>query len=186
MLQNRKFEPNFWALCMPRRRAVAGWAGCRFCKGKKGLPRASPNSVRCTASECTKALTRERKAAKELQVEPSEAAVPQQALESIEEMPDGVWVHELGEILGERCCRVRLLSDKRRRSGPRDSYQQEYLVRGTFLEDDGDEGEEDEEDVPEPNTYWVTEEALLQTIERADVKQALQERQEHVLEGLDE
>ena len=112
--------------------------------------------------------------------------MPQQALESSEEMPDGVWVHELTEILGERCCRVRLLSNKRRRAGPRDSYQQEYLVRGTFLEDDGDEGEEGDEDIPEPNTYWVTEEDLLQTIERADVKEALQERQKRVLEGLDE
>mmetsp|Transcript_5024 Transcript_5024/g.16342 ORF Transcript_5024/g.16342 Transcript_5024/m.16342 type:complete len:86 (+) Transcript_5024:282-539(+) len=62
--------------------------------------------------------------------------------------------------------------------------QQEYLIRGTFLEDDGDEGEEDEEDVPEPNTYWVTEEDLLQTIERDDVRAALKERQERVLGDL--
>eukprot|EP00966_Prymnesium_polylepis_P287926 6650091-Prymnesium_polylepis.2 len=163
-----------------------GWAGCRFCKGKKGLPRASPNAVRCTASECTKALTRERQAAKGQQEQPPEAAAPQQLLESAEEMPDGMWVHELTEILGERCCRLHLLSKKRRRVGPRDSYQQEYLIRGTFLEDDGDEGEEDEEDVPEPNTYWVTEEDLLQTIEREDVKTALKERQERVLRDLDE
>ena len=68
----------------------------------------------------------------------------------------------------------------------RDSYQQEYLIRGTFLEDDGDEGEEDEEDVPEPNTYWVTEEDLLQTIERDDVRTALKERQRRVLGDLNE
>ena len=101
-------------------------------------------------------------------------------------MPDVMWVHELTEILGERCCRLHLLSKKRRRVGPRDSYQQEYLIRGTFLEDDGDEGEEDEEDVPEPNTYWVTEEDLLQTIERDDVRTALKERQERVLGDLNE
>ena len=163
-----------------------GWAGCRFCKGKKGLPRASPNSVRCTAAACTKALTRERQAARGQQEQPPQAAVPQQALESAEEMPDVMWVHELTEILGERCCRLHLLSKKRRRVGPRDSYQQEYLIRGTFLEDDGDEGEEDEEDVPEPNTYWVTEEDLLQTIERDDVRTALKERQERVLGDLNE
>ena len=64
--------------------------------------------------------------------------------------------------------------------------QQEYLIRGTFLEDDGDEGEEDEEDVPEPNTYWVTEEDLLQSIERDDVRKALKERQERVLGDLNE
>ena len=163
-----------------------GWAGCRFCKGTKNLPRASPNSVRCTAAACTKALTRERQAAREQQEQPPEAAGPQQALESAVEMPDGMWVHELTEILGERCCRLHLLSKKRRRVGPRDSYQQEYLIRGTFLEDDGDEGEEDEEDGPEPNTYWVTQEDLLQTIERDDVRKALKERQERVLGDLDE
>ena len=43
-----------------------------------------------------------------------------------------------------------------------------------------------EEDVPEPNTYWVTEEDLLQTIERDDVRTALKERQERVLGDLDE
>ena len=112
--------------------------------------------------------------------------MPQQAPESAEEMPDGVWVHELTEILGERCCRVRLLSRKRRRSGPQDSYQQEYLIRGTFLEDDGDEEEQDTPWVPEPNMYWVTKEDLLQTIERDDVRKALKERQERVLGDLDE
>ena len=73
------------------------------------------------------------------------------------------------EILGERCCRPAKLSNKRRRVGPR-SYQQEYLIRGLFLEDDGDEGEADEEEVAEPNTYWVTEADLLQTIGKDDVK----------------
>jgi hypothetical protein len=102
-------------------------------------------------------------------------------------MPEGMWVHELIEILGERCCRPERLTAKRRRSGPRDSYQQEFLVRGTFLEDDGDEGsEEDEEDVPEPNTYWVTQDDLLQTIEKSVVLEHLHARQDHVKNGLEE
>jgi hypothetical protein len=85
-----------------------------------------------------------------------------------------MWVHELKAILGERCCRPSKLSKKRRRSGPRDSYEQEFLVLGTFLEDDGDEEDEDDEDVPEPGMFWVTQNELLQTISKADVKKALQ------------
>ena len=112
------------------------------------------------APRCKK-LTEVRKAKEQ---EQPEVAVPQQALEDSEDLPEGLWVHELTEILGERCCRPAKLSNKRRRVGPRDSYQQEYLIRGLFLEDDGDEGEADEEEVAEPNTYWVTEADLLQTI----------------------
>ena len=47
-----------------------------------------------------------------------------------EEIPDEKYVTELVEILGERCCRLKLLNPKRRRNGPRDAYEQEYLVRG--------------------------------------------------------
>ena len=56
-----------------------GWAECFNCKGKKGCPRASKNSVRCTAFECSKKLTEKRKAKEQ---EQPEVAVPQQALES--------------------------------------------------------------------------------------------------------
>lgn len=38
----------------------------------------------------------------------------------------------------------------------------------------------------EPNTYWVTEADLLQTIGKDDVKDALKRRQERVLQELDE
>ena len=95
-----------------------GWAGCFNCKGKKGCPRASKNSVRCTASACTKKLTEVRKAKEQ---EQPEVAVSQQALEDSEDLPEGLWVHELTEILGERCCRPAKLSNKRRRVGPRDT-----------------------------------------------------------------
>jgi hypothetical protein len=53
--------------------------------------------------------------------EQPEVAVPQQALEDSEDLPEGLWVHELTEILGERCCRPAKLSNKRRRVGPRDT-----------------------------------------------------------------
>ena len=38
----------------------------------------------------------------------------------------------------------------------------------------------------EPNTYWVTEADLLQTIGKDDVKDALKRRQARVLQELDE
>ena len=104
-------------------------------------------------------------------------------------MPDSMWVHELTEILGERCCKPDTLSNKRRRWGPHlgrlIQYIQEFLVRGTFLEEDADdEDEPEDEDVPEPNTYWVTRADLLEPIDKEDVKAALKERQERVMSEL--
>ena len=98
-------------------------------------------------------------------------------------MPEGVWVNEIMEILGERCCEVHKLSKKKRKNGPGTAYAQEYLVRGTFLEDDGDD-DGDEDDVPEPNTFWVDKDALLDTIDRNDVKAALEERHKRVISEL--
>ena len=96
-------------------------------------------------------------------------------------------MHELKAILGERCCKPSKLSNKRRRCGPRDSYLQEFLVLGTFLEDDGDEADEDDdddEDVPLAGMYWVTQDDMYQTIEPADVKAAVEKRQQEVRDGL--
>ena len=69
-------------------------------------------------------------------------------------MPDGkMWVNEIKEILGERCCKPSSMTRKKRKCGPESTYLQEYLVRGTFLVEDDDESDADDE--PEPNTYWV-------------------------------
>ena len=62
-------------------------------------------------------------------------------------------------------------------------YQQQYLVRGKFLEEDGDDNDEDD-DSPEPNTDWVNQVDLIETIAIADIKAALVTRHEHVLSGL--
>ena len=51
----------------------------------------------------------------------------------MEMMPEGTWLQELDEILGERCCELRKLSHKKRKNGPGSLYQQQYLVRGKFL-----------------------------------------------------
>ena len=155
--------------------------GCFHCKGKSGKPRASKNAVRCTAFACKSALTRKREQERAEQM--PTAALADQARTDTEKMPDGMWVHELTEILGERCCQVDKLSKKRRRSGPcGDSYEQEFLVRGLFLEEDADDEEAEDEDVAEPNTYWVTRADLLEAIDKEDVKGA---RQGRVLGELD-
>ena len=100
-------------------------------------------------------------------------------------MPEHMWVKEIEEILGERCCEPHQMSKKKRKNGPGKTYWQEYCVRGHFLEDDGDAEDDEEDDVPEPNTFWVEQGVLLDTIDVEDVKEALRARHEAVLDGLD-
>ena len=57
-------------------------------------------------------------------------------------------------------------------------------MRGTYLEDDGEADDDDEDDTPEPNTFWVTNTDLLDTIAVEDVKAALRARHEAVLDDL--
>ena len=52
-----------------------------------------------------------------------------------------------------------------------------------FLEDDGDE-EDDDDAAPEPNTFWVSQVDLLETIAKADIKAALVARHEKILQDL--
>ena len=73
---------------------------------------------------------------------------------------------------------------RKRKNGPGPAYHQEFLVRGTFLEDDGDADEEEDDDTPEPNAFWIYKANILETIDVADLKTALQERHEAVLGDL--
>ena len=50
-----------------------------------------------------------------------------------------------------------------RKNGPRSSYRQQFLVRGSFLIVD------EEDDQPEPNTYWVDQNALTASTTAAAV-----------------
>ena len=100
-----------------------------------------------------------------------------------EEMPETMWVHELQEILGERACVVRKLSKVQLKCGPRSAARQQFLVRGSFLVEVED-GDEEEDDTPEPNTFWVNQDDLLETIAVEDVEEALEARQEAVMDGL--
>ena len=76
------------------------------------------------------------------------------------------------------------MSHKKRKNGPGASSKQEFLVRGYFLEDDGDANDEEKDDTPEPNTYWIEKDDLLETIDIGDVKDALRQRHDEVLEDL--
>ena len=106
-------------------------------------PRASPNSVRCTGNACKDAL----KATRQQQggAASTEGLVVAAAQAAAEEMPHGVSVHEVEEILGERCCKPTEMSKKKRKNGPGKELRQQFLVRGTFLQP-ADDDEDDEDD----------------------------------------
>ena len=149
--------------------------GCVICSGKRGQPRNGQGGQTCSASQCKGAYKGQRA------LQPSAGVVVD--VEAADKMPSGMWVHEIEEILGEKCCDPRKLSKKKRKGGPGSDYHQQFLVRGTFLEDDGGE-DSDEDDTPEPNTLWVDQADLLETIAMEDVKRALKARCQAVLCGL--
>ena len=159
-----------------------GWEGCYNCGGKNGCPRASPNSTRCTAWACKMALTAKRAADKDAASQP----VALQAAAGDDEhemMPATMWVHELEEILGERCCIIKNLSPVQRKCGPRSKARQQFLVRGRFLQE-VESDDEDEDDEPALDTFWVDQTDLLSTIAVDDVEEALETRQAAVVAGL--
>ena len=100
-------------------------------------------------------------------------------------MPANMWVQEIIEIIGETCCEPQRILHKKRKNGSGNAKNQMYCVRGYFLEDDGDAEDKEEDNVPEPNTFWVEEADLLETIQVNDVREALVARHEAVLEGLE-
>ena len=57
-------------------------------------------------------------------------------------------------------------------------------MRGSFLENDHDAEEEEEDEAPEPNTFWVDQDALVRDVGKESVKKALRVRQERVIRGL--
>ena len=104
---------------------------CVICSGQEKLPRNGPGGSTCSASRCKRAY-------KEQRALPTVGlALGTDALHS-EKMPANKWVQSIEEILGERCCEPLKMSHKKRKNGPGASSVQEFLVRGYFLEDDGD------------------------------------------------
>ena len=142
--------------------------------------RASKNSVRCVGSACKAALTAMRRQGV---VTTATTEGPDTAAAEVltEEMPDGMSVHEIEEILGEQCCKLDTMSIKKRKNGPGKDCHQQFLVRGTFLRPPDNDEDDQEDDTPEPNTYWVDKDELLQTIHVNDVVAALNARHEQLL-----
>ena len=163
---------------------------CRICKGRKGRGRNNGGKT-CSAYECKEQYKRERALAAD------RTGTVTAAEDDAEDLPSDKSVVKLHEILGERCCQPSKLKNKQRRSAlRRKSYHQEYLVRGSFLEDgseDEAEGEGDEEDEeedeapyePEENMYWVAQDILIAAIGGAQVKRAITARQRQVSRDLD-
>ena len=94
-----------------------GWSGCFNCEGRSGCPRASANSASCTASACKRALAAQRAADKPGAWQPVALQAAAAGDDSHDMMPENMWVHELEEILGERCCVVKKLSPVQRKCG---------------------------------------------------------------------
>ena len=175
----RTWELFSYLLCLERRdpmpRASQVFYGCVKCGGKKGCPRNGKGGVTCSASACKRARAEEG----ESDALPSTEGISMD-MAQCEMMPPDKWIQELEEILGERCCELRTLSHKKRKNGPGTSYCQQFLVRGKFLEDDGDDND-DEDTCAEWNTYWIKAVDLEETIAKADIKEALVARHERVL-----
>ena len=159
-----------------RPHAMAVFKGCVICKGKKRQPRNGRGGNTCSAGDCKRRY-------KEQRLQPSVAAVTNDAHEAAD-LPDDMYVDKIKEILGERCCEPFKLSHKKRKNGPGTEYSQQFLVRGNFLTDDGDADDGDEDEEPEPNTFWVNKEDLLETIDKVDVEEALRVRHEKVVADL--
>ena len=161
------------------------YSGCKVCFGKSGNGKApgTKKPSTCTGHKCKTVWALRAAQAAPVQLQPQELSIQL----DVEAMPDHMAIHGLVEILGERCCVLRKLTAKQRRSGPRAAYEQQFLVRGTFLEhdddDDRDDASEDDEDVPEPSTYWVNQADLLEAgFDAAEIKDAIRERHERVME----
>ena len=153
--------------------------GCAISSCTKKNPRNGPNGATCTADKCKTAYKRLRRQTDDAMAGDNvAAAVPA----NTDVLPANMWVHDVEEILGERCCEPHKLSSGRRKRGPGSAARQQFLVRGGFLVDDDESDTED--DIPEPNSFWVDRDVLLETIAEADVKAALKTRYESVLASL--
>lgn len=166
---------------------------CKICKGHKRLRRNGPGGLTCRAASCKREHRNQRRTRTG---DHTGTATVSAAVEDAEDLPSDMSVVRLYEILGERCCQPSRLGRKHRASPLRRKvYHQEYLVRGSFLEDGSeDEGEgEDEEDegedeapyAPKDDMYWIAQDMLIKAIGGAQVKKAIATRQKQVKDKLD-
>ena len=156
----------------------AVFMGCWYTECAKENPRNGKRGVTRSAFSCKEAYKAHRR--KHADDAATEGAAPVPATVFGDVMPKNMWVSYLTDILGERCCEPHKMSKKQRKNGPRSAARQQFLVRGTFLEEDGDSDGDDHDDTPEPNTFWVDKDVLLDTISKDDVKESLRLRHEAV------
>ncbi|KAL1500081.1 hypothetical protein AB1Y20_012755 [Prymnesium parvum] len=160
----------------------SGWL-CFNCKGSSRKRRASKNSRSCTAYACKKALRKRRLEQGAQLPEASLITQPAPRLTG-ERMPRNMYVQELRQILGERCCLPSEMSNFCRRNGPYNGGQQEFLVRGYFMEVDTRQdvdtlelrSAEEADPVGELNLLWVHVDDLSATICKSDIQAALLDR----------
>ena len=161
---------------MPARSAPV-FKDCWYTECAEANPRNGKRGVTCTAFICKEAYKAHR--LKHAEDTPTEgAALATTATGDV--LPRNMWVSYLTEILGERCCEPHKISKKLRKNGPHSAARQQFLVRGTFLEEDGDSDSDEHDNTPEPNTFWVDKAVLLDTISKEDVKESLRLRHEAV------
>ena len=83
---------------------VRVYKGCVICKGRRGQPRNGKTGTTCSANQC-KLEYKEQRAQRG--IAPKDGLANDIAAQAAAEaMPGGMWVHEVEEILGERCCEL--------------------------------------------------------------------------------
>ena len=158
---------------------------CVECHGGKGCPRNGAGGLTCSSHVCKEKL-KNRRAALAIEGLPLDAAAPHGHGDTL---PDGMTVNEIKEILGERCCIPNGMRKKRRKNGPAGrSRKQQFLVRGSFLEaghgDSDSASDSGSDDEPEPNTFWVDKDNLINDVGLPAVKGALEKRHKAVIAEL--
>ena len=125
---------------------------CAYCEGRSGLPRASTNSPRCTASQCKEAQTAERAAAR--------TALPVVAPCAPKAEPTTCF--KIKEVLGVSMCMEKMTDEESRCGRARSDEEICYQLRGKF----GKSSDEDVDDMV-PGTRWVKLTELVENIDEA-------------------
>ena len=124
---------------------VDAFMECYYCQGRKGCPRASEGSIRCSAGACKRKQAADNRAKKAGLAD----ALPL-AGELMESASLPRYCFKIKEVVGVSMCSNRLTSKERRVGRARADEDWSYQVRGKF----GDDSDEDSDDMV-PDTRWV-------------------------------
>ena len=125
---------------------------CAYCEGQHGLPRASANSLRCTASQCKDAHTAARAAAR--------TALP--VVVPCAPKAEPTRCFKIKEVLGVSMCTEKMTDEESRCGRARSDEEICYQLRGKF----GKSNDEDVDDMV-PGTRWVKLTELVENIDEA-------------------